>query len=526
MKLSFIISLMFVTLSFMGCLGPEDKRTVIDEEQMEVTRLIVTEEQLSQFPFSDNPIRNFTVMTPSGETERLWAVYGTELAEDHNYGGNCCEHYITTDQDGVIYNLGGEWPWWSTDRGLTWDEYVPPAFNTDLGCEEGQLDPTFDPGLGEGSIIQAPNGDILAMTWFPYPSFDGADQFYAILGKKTSPDQIEWQWCWNTFDKEPFYDRSWQVPVVGPINPPAEHSTNLCSSNCPWASMVVSNFWSYNEQGYQISVDGLNYRPLDIPDSASNECNAEYARCGQDLEFDLFFEDLGPEWDFMQPHREMRASPIPTGGLLFPRWFSDGSNLFLDTELVWHKHNLPNGLLLPSRNLVIDSSGALHSVSCNIPDPSAKGCDGSFNLTHSVSFDGGYNWTEYTHGWSGAAAVSDNTFEWDFQADGNLDLAVISMRVQSSNFTGDGSASDVDLVFHIRDYSESLEADSLTIIGLGDLDSTSGAGNDIRFDFASMAILPDGGVVVAYHDSTDPNEDPMFAIELELPEDYFYFTQN
>ena len=56
MKLPFMISLMFVTLSFMGCLGPEDKRTVIDEEQMEVTRLIVSEEQLSQFPFSDNPI--------------------------------------------------------------------------------------------------------------------------------------------------------------------------------------------------------------------------------------------------------------------------------------------------------------------------------------------------------------------------------------------------------------------------------------------------------------------------------------
>ena len=40
-------------------------------------------------------------------------------------------------------------------------------------------------------------------------------------------------------------------------------------------------------------------------------------------------------------------------------------------------------------------------------------------------------------------------------------------------------------------------------------------------DFSSLAILPDGGVVVAYHDSTDPNTDPMFAIELELPENYF-----
>ncbi|MEO2237162.1 MAG: hypothetical protein ABGW95_02815 [Candidatus Poseidoniia archaeon] len=58
-------------------------------------------------------------------------------------------------------------------------------------------------------------------------------------------------------------------------------------------------------------------------------------------------------------------------------------------------------------------------------------------------------------------------------------------------------------------------------VGLGDLDATSGAGNDIRFDFSSMGILPDGGVVVAYHDSTDENTDPMFAIELELPELYF-----
>jgi len=525
MRFAVLVTLMFLSFSFMGCLSPDDKRFETSEGELEKTRLVVDEEVLSQFPYTLDPIRNFTVveaLTMDVITERLWAVYGTEDiggSNEHNYGGNCCEHYLTTDQDGIIYNLGGEWPWWSTDRGLTWTEWVPPAVNNDLfTCEEGQLDPTLDPGLGEGSIIQAPNGDILAMTWFPYPSLDGADQFYAILGKKSAPDQIDWQFCWNSFDKEPFYDRSWQVPVVGPINPPPELANIGCNSNCPWASMVVSNFWSYNEQGYQISTDGLNYRPLDIPDSSSNECNAEYARCGADLEFDLFFEDLGPEWDYMQPHREMRASPIPSGGLLFPRWFSDGSNLFLDTELTWHRHTLPNETLLPSRNLVIDSSGALHSVSCNNADPGSKGCDGTFNLTHQISYDGGYTWTNQTHRWPLALSVSDNTFEWDFQADGNLDLAVITMRVQTDL---NGTSSDVDLVYHIRDYRESMEADSVTLIGLGDLDATSGAGNDVRFDFASMAILPDGGVVVAYHDSTDPNTDPMFAIELELPESYF-----
>ena len=59
------------------------------------------------------------------------------------------------------------------------------------------------------------------------------------------------------------------------------------------------------------------------------------------------------------------------------------------------------------------------------------------------------------------------------------------------------------MLYHVRDYSESMEPDTLTYIGLGDLDSTSGAGNDIRFDFASLGILNDGGVVVAYHDSSD-----------------------
>ena len=102
----------------------------------------------------------------------------------------------------------------------------------------------------------------------------------------------------------------------------------------------------------------------------------------------------------------------------------------MDTELTWHRHTLPNGSLLPSRNLVIDSSGALHSVSCNIADL-VQGCDGTFNLTHQISYDGGYTWINQTHRWPLThLSVSDNTFEWDFQADGNLDLAVITMRVQ------------------------------------------------------------------------------------------------
>ena len=61
MKVAVLLSVMFLSISFMGCLEPEDKRFVIPEEEFEKTRLAVSEEELSQFPYSLDPIRNFTV---------------------------------------------------------------------------------------------------------------------------------------------------------------------------------------------------------------------------------------------------------------------------------------------------------------------------------------------------------------------------------------------------------------------------------------------------------------------------------
>ena len=123
-----------------------------------------------------------------------------------------------------------------------------------------------------------------------------------------------------------------------------------------------------------------------------------------------------------------------------------------------------------------------------------------------MSKDGALTWQNQTYDMS---SVSSSIEEWEFQANGDLDLFVLNVRYQSTG------GPDVDMVYHVRGYSEDMSPDTLTYIGQGDLDSTSGAGNDIRFDFASLGILNDGGVVVAYHDSTDP--DPLFAVELELP---------
>jgi hypothetical protein len=126
-----------------------------------------------------------------------------------------------------------------------------------------------------------------------------------------------------------------------------------------------------------------------------------------------------------------------------------------------------------------------------------------------LSWDGGESWQNQTYNLSAEASALE---EWEFHTNGVHDLFVLNVRYQSA------SGPDIDLSWHVREYSESMFPDMRTYLGLGDLDSTSGAGNDIRFDFASMGILPDGGAFIAYHDSTDP--DPLFGVEMLLPARY------
>lgn len=400
-------------------------------------------------------------------TETTWAVF------DRTNGGNCCEHYLATTVDGDILNIGGEYPVWSEDRGHAWDTWLPGTL-PDAQCRTFVPTNPGQEGLGEGSIVQATNGDLISMSWFPYIGADGKlDKFYAILFDES---EDEWRWCYNRLT-EPFYDRSWQVEVVGPI------SSSLGSGD--WASLVVSNFWHQTQNaGGQISVDGLNYYPIQFPGRGDG---------APDIEVDLGVAglDLGPHWDVNKPHKEMRAFPVPTGGLMFPQYFDDGTAAFLDTSLSWNQVDLT----FPSEYCHIDALNRIHCVSLQ-----------GTTFTHHVSVDGALNWTTQNHTLEGTASSIE---EWEFQASAAHDLFVLNVRYQSA----DGP--DVDIVWHVRDMSQGLEADTITYVGLGDLDSTSGAGNDIRFDFASLGILPDGGVVVAYHDSSDP--DPLFAVELDLP---------
>ena len=130
-----------------------------------------------ELPESHEDARNFSVGDPFSNAtwgNASWSVYGNEE------GGNCCEHYLAATKEGWILNFGGEYPTWSEDRGHTWQEWQPTLI-TQFGCRTPKYTIPGQEGLGEGSIVQATNGDLISMGWFPYPSASGGDQFYAFL---------------------------------------------------------------------------------------------------------------------------------------------------------------------------------------------------------------------------------------------------------------------------------------------------------------------------------------------------------
>ena len=167
-----------------GCFG-DGSGTVPEEEVTSIWESYQRIDQQSHLVES----QFMTVDLRTNETTNTtWAVF------DASYGGNCCEHYLATSIEGQILNIGGEYPVFSVDRGHEWDTYIPGAL-PDTQCRTFVPTNPGQEGLGEGSIVQATNGDIISMSWFPYVGGDlKLDKFYALLYDES---EGEWTWCYN-----------------------------------------------------------------------------------------------------------------------------------------------------------------------------------------------------------------------------------------------------------------------------------------------------------------------------------------
>ena len=171
MRRTLLVAAMALSMLLAGCFG-DGSGTVASEE---TPSMFDAYQRIDAQPHEDERLFVTVDLRTNETTNTTWAVF------DASYGGNCCEHYLATDIDGQILNIGGEYPVFSVDRGHLWDTYIPPAL-PDQQCRTFVPTNPGQEGLGEGSIVQATNGDIISMSWFPYIGGDlKLDKFYAIL---------------------------------------------------------------------------------------------------------------------------------------------------------------------------------------------------------------------------------------------------------------------------------------------------------------------------------------------------------
>ena len=85
---------------------------------------------------------------------------------------------------------------------------------------------------------------------------------------------------------------------------------------------------------------------------------------------------------------------------------------------------------------------------------------------------------------------------YDFRANAKLGIAAVSLHARRGN-------SDLDILYKLDVQTNKPRLTHLYEIGKGDVDaSNSGPPAQIRFDFATVAILPSGKLAISFLDST------------------------
>jgi hypothetical protein len=169
------------------------------------------------------------------------------------------------------------------------------------------------------------------------------------------------------------------------------------------------------------------------------------------------------------------ALAIPYGPTTTTWGLLDGGS-FTWTPFVFPGATAPEGLYL------VDSAARTHRVT-----PEGSG----FN--YSISSDGGRTWKTLKV----PLPRHDDIENMDFRANNALGLAAVAIHAHNSD-----ADKDVDLLYKLDIQTDVARVTRQYQLGRVDVNASSGIGQTIRYDFTTVALLPDGRAALSVLDST------------------------
>jgi serine protease AprX len=365
------------------------------------------------------------------------AVAGTTTWRVVKDTGNCCENHLGVSSGGRLFDIGGSFVNYTDDRGASWTSVRPP-------------EPLVN---GEGSIVTAPNGDILGITWDAY----SGDHLVAY---KYNADSGQWLTLTNVLHQA-FDDRPWISVVPGPFK-------DATGKTVPY--VTVAQGGGVIDDPMFVSTDGLVYAEpssLTLGDLNSTPVSS------------YFPITASAAADWIQPIRASAVTP------LFAGYAAHTAGYLLDPKSrEWHPWSLPGGGRPPSF-IQIDSAGRIHSLN-----------PGASSLVYRVSADGGRTWTSTTFPLSMQAPEARLI---DFKVNRAVGISAIAARINSQ-----------DWVYKFDITGSTPRLLRVYRVGLGDNPAGSdvGALTSPRMDFQNVVIFPDGRIATSFLDSTTLSHPP------------------
>jgi hypothetical protein len=375
-------------------------------------------------------------------------------------GGNCCETYVSATPTGRIVESGGTYPWYTDDGGRHW-------FQVRFDLPDQQDNGRVLAG-GEGATVTGPGGDVYGVMWDAY----SGDHLQAY---RYDAQAGVWQVS-EVVMKTPFYDRPWLTYARGPVTLAGKRSRQVLDVTGGGITKDIDT----------LSPDGLDYgQPsffyYDEKAGGSAPFRIPVVR--------------NPDADWWQPHPGTRTIPLTAGGVLrlgTAEYLTGDSPCELarlvPSSATWQCITSParfHGGVVRQ-----DSRGVLTEV---YPGPGRR------SLVLATSRDGGVHWRSTTlTPPAGAGTTLETADHFDVVANGRLRQAVVSARFDDAKGLGQ------DMVFRVSTARSRPQRLATYLVGRGDLNTAndvSGA-TTYRFDYSSVALLPDGRIATSFDDST------------------------